>query len=213
MNVVDWGLIDYEEAWQRQRELADAILSSNEPDTLVFCEHPAIITLGRTTQQGAIVADSAELQRRGVVVVENDRGGEATIHSPGQLVGYPVFNLERTKPDLHWFLRSIEQSIISMLGSFGITGKQVQGLTGVWVGDDRKICAIGIHCKRWVTTHGFALNVNNDLSLFDTIIPCGILDKTVTSMEKELGNEVFHTLVKEQVTKAFRHQFEEMSTK
>lgn len=205
--TADWGIIDFEEAWRRQRELSDAILLEGAPDTLVLCEHPDVITLGRATKQGSVVTSADLLRHRGVHVVEIDRGGEATVHNPGQLVGYPVFLLERTKPDLHWFLRIIEQSIIDALATFGVESGRVDGLTGVWVEEQRKICAIGIHCRRWVTTHGFALNVNNDLRLFSDIIPCGITDRGVTSLSQELGRPVDLDLVKEEVRRAFVENF------
>ncbi|MFM8771725.1 MAG: lipoyl(octanoyl) transferase LipB [Candidatus Kapaibacterium sp.] len=187
MLVQDWGTIEFHDAWRRQRELVDAILHQDHPDTLVFCEHPSVITLGRTTQQGSVVTQRDILAQRGVDVIEIDRGGEATVHNPGQIVGYPIFQLQRTKPDLHWFLRTVEQSVIDALRSFGLESGRVDGLTGVWIESQRKICAIGIHCSRWVTSHGFALNVSNDLGLFGDIIPCGITERGVTSLQRELA--------------------------
>ena len=207
MDVVDWGVIDFDDAWQRQREHADAILLQGANDTLFLCEHPDVITLGRLTKEGSILTQRDILQHRGVKVVEIDRGGEATVHNPGQLVGYPVFHLERTNPDLHWFLRTIEQCIISALGEFDLQGDRVEGRTGVWIEGQRKICAIGIHCKKWVTTHGFALNVSNDLSLFNDIIPCGITDKGVTSLENEVGHAVDMGTAKEVVAASFNAAF------
>jgi lipoyl(octanoyl) transferase len=203
MIVTNWGLVDYQEAWNRQLAIADDILQHNADDTLVFCEHPSVITLGRTTQAGSILESYHSERFSNVPFFETDRGGEATVHNPGQLVGYPVFNLQRTTPDLHLFLRSIEEAIIDALLVFHIHAHRIEGLTGVWVGGDRKICAIGIHCRKWVTTHGFALNVNNDLSLFDTIIPCGIHDKSVTSISAETKiRHSFHQ-VREEVAKSF----------
>ena len=210
MEVVDWGLIEFEDAWRRQRELSDAILRQGAPDTLVLCEHPAVITLGRITKEGSLRTDESTLNARGVKVIPIDRGGEATVHNPGQLVGYPIFNLQRTKPDLHWFLRTIEQGIIDGLETFGLAADRVDGLTGVWVGEESKVCAIGIHCSRWITTHGFALNVNNDLDLFADIIPCGIQDRQVTSMKKELHAQVSMSLVKDEISKSFRQLFLEV---
>lgn len=204
MVVVDWGLIEFQDAWRRQREVADAILHHDAPDTLVLCEHPAVITLGRVTKQGSVVTPADLLRSRGVDVVEIDRGGEATVHVPGQLVGYPIFNLQRTKPDLHWFLRTIEQSIIDALSPFGLQAERMDGLTGVWIEQQRKICAIGIHCSRWITTHGFALNVNNSLELFQDIIPCGITDRGVTSIAQELGTPVDMIHVKEGIIASFQ---------
>ncbi|MBC8124656.1 MAG: lipoyl(octanoyl) transferase LipB [Candidatus Kapabacteria bacterium] len=207
MNVQDWGLIDFSEAWRRQRELVDAILRSNQPDTLVLCEHPAVITLGRNSKEDSVSEDRDVLAAQGIEVVEINRGGEATVHSPGQLVGYPIFNLTRTKQDLHWFLRTMEQSVIDAIASYDVLGNRVRGLTGVWIDDIRKICAIGIHCSRWVTSHGFALNVHNDMSLFDSIIPCGIRERGVTSLQIETGSVFDMDEVKNAVKKAFTTNF------
>ncbi len=207
MNVVDWGLIDFQEAWRRQREVADAILHDGAPDTLVLCEHPAVITLGRVTKQGSVITPADLLRHRGIDVVEINRGGEATVHNPGQLVGYPIFNLQRSTPDLHWFLRSIEGAVIDTLAAYDIHADRVDGLTGVWVEQQRKICAIGIHCSRWITTHGFALNVSNNLDLFQEIIPCGITDRGVTSMEREARSVVDINQVKTVIEESFRSRF------
>lgn len=207
MIVEDWGLIDFNEAWRRQRELSDAILHRDHPDTLVFCQHPPVITLGRNTQSGSVLASRELLQGMGVDVIDINRGGEATIHNPGQLVGYPIFNLQRSKPDLHWFLRTIEQCIIDALGEFDIDAGRVDGLTGVWIGQQKKVCAIGIHCSRWVTSHGFALNVSNNLDLFSMIIPCGITERGVTSIQLVTGTNVDLASVQMVVEGQFRRKF------
>ncbi len=207
MIVEDWGLIDFNEAWRRQRELSDAILHRDHPDTLVFCQHPPVITLGRNTQSGSVLASRELLQGMGVDVIDINRGGEATIHNPGQLVGYPIFNLQRSKPDLHWFLRTIEQCIIDALGEFDIDAGRVDGLTGVWIEQQKKVCAIGIHCSRWVTSHGFALNVANNLDLFSMIIPCGITERGVTSMQLVTGTNVDLASVQTVVERQFRRKF------
>lgn len=209
MLVQDWGTIEFHDAWRRQRELVDAILHQDHPDTLVFCEHPSVITLGRTTQQGSVVTQRDILAQRGVNVIEIDRGGEATVHNPGQIVGYPIFQLQRTKPDLHWFLRTVEQSVIDALQSFGLASGRVEGLTGVWIESQRKICAIGIHCSRWVTSHGFALNVCNDLGLFSDIIPCGITERGVTSLQKELTSCPSLEDVRAELEKCFKRNFQQ----
>jgi lipoyl(octanoyl) transferase len=208
MNVANWGRIAFNAAWRRQLELVDAVLFSDEPDTLVFCEHDAVITLGRATAPGSVLLGPELLASRGVEVVEIDRGGEATIHNPGQLIAYPIFHLERTKPDLHWFMRTVEQCVIDALDTFGLPSGRVDGLTGVWIDGDRKICAIGVHCRKWVISHGLALNVGNDLSLFDAIVPCGIRDRGVTSMERELGHAVDIADVRNALETAFRTHFE-----
>ncbi len=207
MIVEDWGLIDFNEAWRRQRELSDAILHHDHPDTLVFCQHPPVITLGRNTQSGSVLASKELLGSMGVEIIEINRGGEATIHNPGQLVGYPIFHLQRTKPDLHWFLRTIEECIIDALGEFDIHAGRVDGLTGVWIEQQKKICAIGIHCSRWVTSHGFALNVANNLDLFSMIIPCGITERGVTSMQLVQGTNIDPGSVQTVIERHFRSKF------
>lgn len=209
MLVQDWGTIDFRDAWRRQRELVDAILHQDHPDTLVFCEHPSVITLGRTTQQGSVLTQRELLAMRGIDVIEIDRGGEATVHNPGQIVGYPIFHLQRTKPDLHWFLRTVEQSVIDALQSFGLESGRVEGLTGVWIESQRKICAIGIHCSRWVTSHGFALNVSNDLGLFRDIIPCGITERGVTSLQRELMSCPSLEDVRTELVHCFKRNFQQ----
>lgn len=207
MNVTNWGRIDFESAWRRQRELVDAVLFHDEPDTLVFCEHDSVITLGRTTGQGSVLLPRELLDAQGIKVIEIDRGGEATVHNPGQLIAYPIFHLERTKPDLHWFMRTVEQAVIDALSQFNISAGRVPGLTGVWINESRKICAIGVHCRKWVISHGLALNINNDLSLFDTIIPCGIRDRGVTSMAAELGNSISMDDVRSALEQTMRRNF------
>lgn len=207
MNVEDWGLIDFNDAWRRQRELTDAILHHDHPDTLVFCQHPPVITLGRNTQQGSILASTELLASMGVDVIEINRGGEATIHNPGQLVGYPIFNLQRTNPDLHWFLRTIEQCIIDALAELGLASERVEALTGVWIDEQRKICAIGIHCSRWVTSHGFALNVCNSLDLFSAIVPCGITERGVTSIVTEMRQPITLESAQDAVLRQFLAKF------
>lgn len=207
MHVTNWGRIDFDTAWRRQRELVDAVLLHDEPDTLVFCEHDPVITLGRTTEQGSVLLPRELLDAQGINVIEIDRGGEATVHNPGQLIAYPIFNLERTKPDLHWFMRTVEQAVIDALLQFNISAGRVPGLTGVWINESRKICAIGVHCRKWVISHGLALNVNNDLSLFDTIIPCGIRDRGVTSMAAELQSAVSMDDVRSALELAMRRNF------
>jgi lipoyl(octanoyl) transferase len=185
-----WGLIEYCQAWERQRQYVQEIQKGERPSTLVLCQHPSVITIGRAGSRLNVLCSDDELASRSIALVETDRGGGVTLHNPGQIVGYPIFDLSYFRLDLHWFVRQIERCIIAAIGRWGIRGEQVHGLTGVWIEQRRKICAIGIRCSRWVTSHGFALNVSNDLTQFECIIPCGIVDREVTSMERELGMSV-----------------------
>jgi lipoyl(octanoyl) transferase len=207
IEVQDWGLIDYNEAWERQKQLVKEITEKRNRNVFVVCQHPTVITIGRAGKDSNIMLPHKLLEKKGVKVVYNDRGGDVTLHNPGQLVGYPIFNLYDYKTDLHWFLREIEETIIQLLDSFDIKSDRVPGLTGVWIEGQRKICAIGLHCSRWVTSHGFALNVCNDLSEFNYIVPCGIKDKEVTSIEKELGTEIAFDLVKQRCIEFFEKRF------
>jgi lipoate-protein ligase B len=185
--VVGLGRMAYGEALALQRDLAQRRIDrALEHDLLLLVEHPPVITLGRGSHAEHLVAPREFLNARGVEVFEVERGGDITFHGPGQLVGYPIYDLSGHRKDLHWFLRSLEDGLIATLGEFGIPGERRAGYTGVWTAG-RKIASIGIHVKQWVTWHGFALNVMTDLSLFDLIVPCGIPGVTMTSMQKELG--------------------------
>jgi lipoyl(octanoyl) transferase len=188
--VQHWGLIDYNEAWAKQKELVKEIQEKRNKNVLVLCQHPAVITIGRAGSKDNVIAQSDFLKMMGIDVIENDRGGDVTLHNPGQIVGYPIFNLSSYKEDLHWFLREIEECIIETIAEYQIIGGRVEGLTGVWIDNARKICAMGMHCSRWVTSHGFALNVNNNMEQFSFIVPCGIQEKKVTSISQEIGTEV-----------------------
>lgn len=203
----DWGLIDYELAWARQKELVAEIQNKRNRNVLVLCEHPTVITVGRAGKDSNILLPEKFLSSKGIKVVYNDRGGDVTLHNPGQLIGYPIFNLYDFKTDLHWFLRRIEESIIHLLHIFGIEGERMPGLTGVWIKGLRKICSIGLHCSRWVTSHGFALNVVNNLDEFNYIVPCGIRDKGVTSMSKEIGTDIDVQIVKQKCFEVFEEKF------
>ncbi len=174
---------------------------------LLVLEHPPVYTLGRVTDAANVLASDDELKAIGAEKFEIDRGGDVTFHGPGQLVAYPIIDLSLWKEDLHWFLRTLEESVIALLATYGIAGGRVEGRTGVWVGDE-KVCAIGIKCTRWVTMHGLALNVNTDLTYFDRIVPCGIADKGVTSMRRILGREIAMGEVKERYADAFARTFE-----
>lgn len=176
----------YADALTLQRDAARARLAGTlVHDVLFLVQHPPVITLGRSAQQGNLLASSQQLAARGVEVFDVERGGDVTFHGPGQLVGYPIVNLEQHKQDLHWYLRQLEGVIIGALSVFGISAARNPGKTGVWVGD-RKIASIGVHARQWVAWHGFALNVTTDLSYFDLMVPCGIQDVVMTSVEREL---------------------------
>lgn len=181
------GLTDFNEALERQRELARARLSGElSDDLLLLLEHPRVITLGRGAAESNVTAPPDLLEASGVQMVSVERGGDVTYHGPGQLVGYPIIDLTRHKQDLHWYLRQLEEVLIRTLNAFGVVGERVSGYTGVWV-DDRKIASIGVHVTRWVTFHGFALNVCTDLRDFELIVPCGIDAVQMTSIACETG--------------------------
>lgn len=184
--VQDLGRRDYAEVLELQRSLCrQRIAGEVQDDILLLVEHEPVVTLGRGTRAGSLPLSTSELERRGVGVFEVERGGDVTFHGPGQLVGYPIIDLNRHKQDLHWYLRRLEQGLINGLAALGIEAGGNPGLTGVWT-RGRKLASIGIHVKQWVTFHGFALNVNTDLSYFDLIVPCGIKDVVMTSVGREL---------------------------
>ncbi|MEZ4586067.1 MAG: lipoyl(octanoyl) transferase LipB [Gemmatimonadales bacterium] len=185
--AVALGRVPYGEALTLQRRLCRArIDGALDHDVLLLVEHPPVVTLGRGTQQTSLPLAPALLEQRGLEVFEVERGGDVTLHAPGQLVGYPIFHLEHHRTDLHWYLRTIEAALIDAVGALGIAAEREAGLTGVWTGG-RKLASIGVHVKRWVTLHGFALNVTTDLSLFDLIVPCGIAGVRMTSVAAETG--------------------------
>jgi len=201
----DLGLVDYATAWDYQTKLFQAtidrkIANRNLPedqqvpteDRLLFVEHPHVYTLGKSGKQSHLLLNEAEMREKGVQFFPIDRGGDITYHGPGQIVGYPIFDMDHHFTDIHRFLRTLEEAVIGTLEFYGIKAGRIEGLTGVWLDWEdpfkaRKICAFGIRASRWVTMHGFAFNVNTDLSYFENIIPCGITDKGVTCMAKELG--------------------------
>lgn len=188
-NTVDWGLCDYGTALERQLELVKARQQNEVADTLVFVEHPPVYTLGRRIgARQHLVWDEQRLQQEGIQLFESSRGGDITYHAPGQLVGYPIIDLSSYK-DLHGWLRFLEEVLIRTVWTFGLVAGRREGKTGIWL-EDRKIAALGVAVKQWVTYHGFALNVNIDLSGFNGIVPCGITDGSVTSLQKELGQEI-----------------------
>jgi lipoate-protein ligase B len=211
--VIWLGRQDYREAWELQRALAAQRLAGDIPDTLLLLEHPPTLTLGKVASAEHILRDPALLACEGIAVVESDRGGDVTYHGPGQLVGYPILNLRAAphRPDLHAYLRSLEATLIRALAGFGVTAGRFPGYTGVWARlaapRPEKIAAIGIKVSRWITQHGFALNVSPDLAHFGLIIPCGIRDYGVTSLSCLLGREVAVTEVIPAVRSAFADVF------
>ena len=211
---VEWlGRKEYRAAWDLQRERAAQRLAGEIPDTLLLLEHPPTLTLGRAADRSHIVAEAERLERAGVVVVESDRGGDVTYHGPGQLVGYPIFNLRDAphQPDLHRYVRNIEETMIRTVAAFGIAAGRFPGYPGVWTDLDTphptKIAALGIRLSRWITHHGFALNVQTDLTHFDLIVPCGIHDYGVTSLTRCLGRTVTVSEVLPVVVQAFAEVF------
>jgi len=185
--VRDLGVRPYAEVLELQRTLARQRLAGElTDDHLLLVEHEPVVTLGRGTRAESLPVTAAELARRGILQYEVERGGDVTFHGPGQLVGYPILDLREHREDLHWYLRTLEEGLIQALEGLGIPAERNPGLTGVWT-RSRKIASIGIHVKQWVTYHGFALNVNTDLSYFDLIVPCGIRDVVMTSVAMELG--------------------------
>jgi lipoate-protein ligase B len=186
--VVHLGLVPYARGLELQRAAARARISGAlAHDVLLLLEHPPVITLGRSSKAQHLVATPEMLAERGVELFEAERGGDVTFHGPGQLVGYPIVNLRGHRKDLHWYLRQVEAVLIHALEATGIDAERSEGRTGVWTGG-RKIASIGVHARDWVTWHGFALNVSNDLSYFDLIVPCGLAGVTMTSVDRELGS-------------------------
>jgi len=186
--VVHLGHLAFSEALELQRAVSAARISGAVPDdVLLLVEHPPVVTLGRSTKGENLQIPDALLATRGVERFEIERGGDATFHGPGQLVGYPIIDLKQHTQDLHWYLRQVEAALIVALAGVGLTAGRVAKYTGVWI-EDRKIASIGVHARDWVTRHGFALNVHTDLSYFDLFVPCGIADVVMTSMARELGD-------------------------
>ena len=202
------GLTDYGKALELQRELARARIRGDlADDALILLEHPRVITLGRGARAVNVTAPRELLAKRGIQIVNVERGGDVTYHGPGQLVGYPIIDLTRHKQDLHWYLRRLEDVVIGTLAEYGIAGARLPGFTGVWVGE-RKIASIGVHVTRWVTFHGFALNVSTDLADFDLIVPCGIEAVQMTSIVEETGSIVSLADVGQQVAHSFASVFD-----
>jgi len=214
LKVIDLGLIEYQEAKKIQEEIVYRRLAGEIPDTLILCEHTPVITMGRKGKRKDILVPEEFLVQRGIKVYSVERGGETTYHSPGQIVGYPVFDLHSYGLDLHRFLRNIEEVIILSLSEIGIEGKRREGYTGVWIANRlelEKIAFIGISARRWITFHGFSLNIDCDLSPFSWIVPCGLKGVRVSSVKKILNGYASQDLtvesIKPKIIENFRRVF------
>lgn len=222
VEVINKGLIDYKECWDFQESLfkktvnekiaiRDGEATGPTKNQLIFCEHPHVYTLGKSGKQENLLITEENLSKYGASFYKINRGGDITYHGPGQLVMYPIFDLDHFFTDIHKYMRYLEEAVILTLHEFGIKADRVDGLTGVWLDggtpNERKICAMGVKSSRWVTMHGIALNVNTDMNYFNHIVPCGIVDKSVTSMEKELGErqdlEQIKEVLKENMANVF----------
>lgn len=226
VKLIDLGLIDYKEAWDYQEKLFGEVVqikSNNRklsselvlqtPNFLLFCQHPNVYTLGNSGDKQHLLINEQQLEEKNATFYKINRGGDITYHGPGQIVGYPILDLDNFFTDIHKYLRFLEEIVIRTLLEYGIESSRSKGETGVWIDVEnplkaRKICAMGVRASRWVTMHGFALNVNVDLGYFNNIIPCGIVDKAVTSMNKELGITVNEEEVKQKLKKHFAALFE-----
>jgi len=202
----DLGLIDYKDAWDIQKSIHQLRVENKIDDVFFLLEHPHTYTLGKTADKENLVGDKKYLNENKISVYDIDRGGDITYHGPGQIVGYPIISLTDWQQDTHKYLRAIEEVILKVCREYGLKGSRVDKYTGVWI-DDSKICAIGIKVSRWITMHGFAFNVNTDLKLFNGIIPCGITDKDVTSLNRELNTEIPIDEVKEKIIHHFNEIF------
>lgn len=226
VNFKDLGLLDYKESWDYQEELFNQTISQKisnrnaEPtlqvetkNHLLFVEHPHVYTLGKSGDATHLLITENQLQQKQATYYKINRGGDITYHGPGQLVGYPILDLDHFFTDIHKYLRLLEETIILTLDEYGIKAGRSKGETGVWLDADnvfkaRKICAMGVRCSRWVTMHGWGFNVNTDLDYFNNIVPCGIQGKAVTSLKKELGQEVDMNEIKMKLKKHFSALFE-----
>jgi lipoyl(octanoyl) transferase len=204
--VEQFGVLDYAEGLNLQRERVAARKAGVIPDTLLLLEHPHVYTLGRNAKKENLLISAEQLAARGAQVFETDRGGDVTYHGPGQLVGYPIIDLAQHRRDIAWYMRCLEGVLIAVAGDYGIRAGRLAGAPGVWVGND-KLAAMGVHISRWVTSHGFAFNVNTDLRYFAWIVPCGLRDKGVTSLQKLLGRRVEMDEVAEKVVLYFGRVF------
>ena len=217
--VCDLGRAEYEPTWELQKRIQARLIAAKRseppqiiPHVLLLVEHPPVYTLGKSGDAGNLLASEELLKQRGATFHHIDRGGDITFHGPGQIVGYPILDLDRFFTDIHRYLRELEGAVIDTCAGLGITGRRIEGQTGVWIGPDergleRKICAMGIRCSRWVTMHGFAFNVDTQLDFFDLIIPCGISDRTATSITNELDRDVDEQDVKEHLIHHIAERF------
>lgn len=201
------GVIPYSEALLLQNSLVNERRANTLPDHLLLLEHPHVFTLGRGADKDNIIGDSLQLNACSIEVHETGRGGDVTYHGPGQLVGYPIMNLRPDRCDVHRYVRDLEEVMIKVAADFGVEASRISGLTGVWVKNE-KLGAIGVRIARWITSHGFAFNVNTDLSFFSLIVPCGIRDKGVTSLSRLLGHEVEMAKVISSVIRRFSEVFD-----
>lgn len=219
------GLIDYQEAWEYQEHLFAQVIATKTQNRqlppekqqptanhLLFCSHPHVYTLGKSGAASNLLINEETLAARQASFYKINRGGDITYHGPGQLVGYPILDLDNFLPDIHQYLRLLEETVILTLADYGVVAGRIKGLTGVWIGHEaqvrpRKICALGVKCSRWVTMHGFAFNLDPDLSYFGHIVPCGITDKEVTSLARELGTSVAPDDVEEKLLGHFSRLF------
>ena len=205
LELLDAGITDYHKAWEFQKKIFNQVVNDRSENYLILTEHNPVITIGKTGSFKNLLTEPAHLKSRGIKIIEIDRGGDITFHGPGQIVGYPILDLFQFKKDIHWYLRNLEEVIIQTLRDFNIEGGRIPDLTGVWV-KKKKICAIGVKVTRWVTMHGFALNVSTNLDYFNHIIPCGISDHGVTSIFDQIGN----ISDQKDVIKSLYHNFAEV---
>ncbi len=213
--VCHLGRIGYREAWKLQQQIQSRLIAAKRsappeelPHVMLLLEHPPVYTLGKSGDRANLLLSEKMLAKRGAEFIPVDRGGDITFHGPGQLVGYPILDLDRFFTDIHRYLRELEEAIVLTCADYGLVAGRIGGRTGVWIGPDergpeRKICAMGIRCSRWVTMHGFAFNMNTDLDWFNLIVPCGISGSDVTSLSRELG----HSVNEEEVTMRFLNHF------
>jgi lipoyl(octanoyl) transferase len=206
LHLLRLGLVDYENAHNLQKQILQERIDDKCDDHLILLQHNPVITIGRSGDNKNIITPKPILDKFGISVYEIERGGDVTYHGPGQITGYPIIDLRNHKKDVHWYLRQLEEVIITVLAEYNIIGKRVKDYTGVWV-ENEKIAAIGVAVKKWVTYHGFAFNVNPDLSHFKLINPCGITDKEVTSLEKIISCNISIEEVEDKIISAFKEVF------